>query len=361
MEGMGLDKINEKHKFVYGLVVDNKNKIERLRRETSYTLDLVGILVFDLYKQDRIFIRLSDITQYDVATIANLNHIPLGDYKGTCKVPAYTGLMELRFGSNFLDINNSLLLYYSDYIDDLSKFTKSSDFDFIFKTIDIEGFDREKLYNSICISGVNSNFSAGTTGLNDVFIYNPIKNKIKRYVKKLSSDGSVYFQNLDTGKVIKEAKFIDKYFIINCNISKCKLYEDYSIRNSACDTSSCKAYMKFGDKCVISLDGDIDTGIVSLPLDCKVVENLTCNIFSRHRDRLINIVIPPKIEKIRLENLKSNNILYIPEKIDLGVARDFVEYSLGEVDVEQYSDKLNSNNLSDILDILSDKMNIVVY
>ena len=143
-----MDKINEKHKFVYGLVVDNKNKIERLRRETSYTLDLVGILVFDLYKQDRMFIRLSDITQYDVATIANLNHIPLGDYKGTCKVPTYTGLMDLRLDSNFLDINNSLLLYYSDYIDDLSKFTKSSDFDFIFKTIDIEGFDREKLYNS---------------------------------------------------------------------------------------------------------------------------------------------------------------------------------------------------------------------
>lgn len=356
-----MDKINEKHKFVYGLVVDNKNKIERFRRETNYTLDLIGILVFDLYKQDRMFIRLSDITQYDVDTITNLNHIPLGDYKVNCKVPEYTGLMELRLGSNFLGINNSLLLYYSDYIDDLSKFTKSSDFDFMFKTIDIEGLYREKLYNSIGIFGVNSNFFDGTTDLNDAFIYNPIKNKIKRYIKKLSSDGSVYFYNLDTGKIIKEAKFINKYFIIGCNISKCKLYEDYSIKNSACNTSTCKAYMKFGDKCVISLDGDIDTGIVSLPLDCKVVENLTCNIFSKHRYRLINIVIPPKIEKIRLENLKSNNILYIPEKIDLGVVRDFVEYSLGEVDIEQYLDKLNSDNLSDILNILDDRMNIIIY
>lgn len=359
-----MDKINEKHKFVYGLVVDNKNKIQELKKGLEYAFDLVGILVFDLYKQNREFIRLKDITQYDVDTIANFNSIPLKeDNKIRCIVDTYGiggSAIDIRTYSNFLYIYNSKLLYYSDYIDDLSKFTKSSDFDFIFKTIGVEGLNREKLCNSVAIFGESTDLYHGTTGLNDAFIYNPIKNKIKRYIKKLRQDREVYFYNLDTGKVISEDKFKDKYFI-DYNTNKCKLYDACSIRNSACDTSTCKAYMKFGDKCVISLDGDIDTGIVSLPLDCKVVENLTCNIFSRHRDRLINIVIPPKIEKIRLENLKLNNILYIPNKIDLEVARDFVKYSLGEVDTEQYSSKLNSNNLSDILDILSDKMNIVVY
>ena len=41
----------DRHKFVYGLVVDNKDNIQELKRELEYAFDLVGILVFDLYKR----------------------------------------------------------------------------------------------------------------------------------------------------------------------------------------------------------------------------------------------------------------------------------------------------------------------
>ena len=199
-----------------------------------------------------------------------------------------------------------------------------------------------------------------SSDINDAFIYNPIKNKFKRYIKKTISDGSVYFINLDTHKVIAENKFTDKY-VCNKNPLKCKVYKDYYIKTNACDTSNCSDYLRFGNKYVITLNGGCNNGMLSLPLDCKVVENLNPNTFSKCKGTILSLVLPPKIEEIRLENLRYNDIIYISDKTKLDVVRDFVKFTLRKVDLEQCKDKISSDNMGDILSILPKNINAVIY
>lgn len=228
---------------------------------------------------------------------------------------------------------------------------------------------RDKLLNSIVIFGTNefgdtTNIGYDNLSFNDAFVYSPFKNKIKRY--KVCKNGE-YFVNLDTNKIVYGDKFKDKYFInfINRNPLKCKVFQDYYIRTNACDSSISDDYMKFGDKCIITLGGkcsnNSSNNILSIPLDCKVVENLNIGVFSKYKESLLNIVIPPQIEEIRLENLKYNDILYISNKTNPSVIKNFVEFTMGDVDLSEYTAKLNSNNLKEILSILDDKVCWVVY
>lgn len=362
-------KTSDRHKFVYGIVVDNPYKTI-LKPNCGYAFNFVGVLVFDLYTKNRKFIRLSELTQYDIDNISGFNWLPdeksfnidywVNDLREYFSGNEIFGKAVLNSG--FFDLPNNPVFYYSEYLDDISEYTKSSDYEFIFKPIE----NRDKLLNSIVIFGANEFGDTTSIGydnlsLNDAFIYSPFKNKIKRY--KVCKNGE-YFINLDTNKIVYGNKFKDKYFV-NRNPLKCKVFQDYYIRTNACDSSISDDYMKFGDKCVVTLAGKCSSGsssgILSIPLDCKVVENLNIGVFSRYKESLLNIVIPPQIEKIRLENLKYNDILYISNKTKPSVVRDFVEFTMSELDLSEYTDKLNSDNLKDILSILDDKVCWVVY
>lgn len=366
-------KTSDRHKFVYGIVVDNTDKTV-LKPNCGYAFNFVGVLVFDLYTKNRMFIRLNELTQYDVDSIAGFNWLPdeksfnidywvndLGEYFNGNEI-----FGKAVLNSGFFDLPSNPVFYYSEYLEDISEYTKSSDYDFIFKPIEIDGFSRDKLLNSIVIFGTNefgdtTNIGYDNLSLNDAFVYSPFKNKIKRY--KVCKNGD-YFVNLDTNKIVYGDKFKDKYFI-NRNPLKCKVFQDYYIRTNACDSSISDDYMKFGDKCVVTLEGkfsgDSSSGILSIPLDCKVVENLNIGVFSKYKESLLNIVIPLQIEKIRLENLKYNDILYISNKTNPSVIKNFVEFTMGDVDLSEYTAKLNSNNLKEILSILDDKVCWVVY
>ena len=355
------------NKFVFGDVVDYANKLV-FEPECEYTLNFVGLLVFNLYTKDKDFIRVKDITQYDVDSIAGLNSLPDKDlYKLKCYISDLDSyfkgdraLVKTNIDSKFFDLPTNPILYYSEYLDDVSEYTRSSDYDYIFKPINISSFSRDKLINSIVIFGTNNTPEYNSSDINDAFIYNPIKNKFKRYIKKTVSDGSVYFINLDTHKVIAENKFIDKY-VCNKNPLKCKVYKDYYIKTNACDTSNCSDYLRFGNKYVITLNGGCNNGMLSLPLDCKVVENLNPNTFSKCKGTILSLVLPPKIEEIRLENLRYNDIIYISDKTKLDVVRDFVKFTLRKVELEQYKDKISSDNMSDILSTLPKNINAVIY
>lgn len=366
-------KTSDRHKFVYGIVVDNTDE-SVLKPNCGYAFNFAGVLVFDLYIKNRMFIRLSELTQYDIDSIAGFNWLPdeksfnidywVNDLREYFNGNEIFGKAVLNSG--FFDLPNNPVFYCSEYLDDISEYTKSSDYDFIFKPIEIEGFSRDKLLNSIVIFGTNefgdtTSIGYNNLSLNDAFVYSPFKNKIKRY--KVCKNGE-YFINLDTNKIVYCDKFKDKYFV-NRNPLKCKVFQDYYIRTNACDSSISDDYMKFGDKCVVTLAGKCSSGsssgILSIPLDCKAVENLNIGVFSRYKESLLNIVIPPQIEKIRLDNLKYNDILYISSKTKPSVVKDFVEFTMGELDLSDYTDKLNSNNLKEILSILDDKICYVVY
>lgn len=352
-----------KNKFVFGSVVEDINKLV-FEPECEYTLNFVGLLVFNLYTKDKEFIRIKDITQYDVDSIAGLNSLPDKDSYNLkysiSSLNSFSIKVNASIDSRFLDLPTNPILYYSEYLDDISEYTRSSDYDYIFKPIDISGFSRDKLLNSIVIFGTNNMPEYNSSDINDAFIYNPIKNKFKRYIKKTVSDGSVYFINLDTHKVIAENKFTDKY-VCNKNPLKCKVYKDYYIKTNACDTSNCSDYLRFGNKYVITLNGGCTNGMLSLPLDCKVIENLNPNTFSKCKGTILSLVLPPKIEEIRLENLRYNDIIYMSDKTKLNVVRDFVKFTLRKVDLEQYKDKLSSDNMSDILSALPKNVNAVIY